>query len=68
MADYGLLNNIQCAVAGINKLKNFAGSILDGIGSGISNAYTNMTQNNTYNLNSEEQLAIAIRGQGYFYP
>ena len=63
-----VLDKIQWAMDGINNLRNFAGSILDGIGSGISNAYTNMTQNNTYNLNSEEQLAIAIRGQGYFYP
>ena len=63
-----VLDKIQWAIDGINNLKSFAGSILDGIGSGISNAYTNMTQNNTYNLNSEEQLATAIRGQSYFYP
>lgn len=63
-----VMDKIQWAIDGINNLKSFAGSILDGIGSGISNAYTNMTQNNTYNLNSEEQLATAIRGQSYFYP
>ena len=63
-----VMDKIQWAIDGINNLKNFAGSILDGIGSGISNAYTNMTQNNTYNLNSEEQLATAIQGQSYFYP
>lgn len=63
-----VMDKIQWAIDGINNLKNFAGSILDGIGSGISNAYTNMTQNNTYNLNSEEQLATAIQGQNYFYP
>lgn len=63
-----VLDKIQWAMDGINNLRNFAGSILDGIGAGISNAYTNMTQNNTYNLNSEEQLATAIRGQSYFYP
>ncbi|WP_303997719.1 tape measure protein [Megamonas hypermegale] len=63
-----VMDKIQWAIDSINNLKNFAGSILDGIGSGISNAYTNMTQNNTYNLNSEEQLATAIQGQSYFYP
>lgn len=63
-----VLDKIQWAIDGINNLRNFAGGILSDIGSGISNAYTNMTQNNTYNLSTEEQLAIAIRGQNNFYP
>ena len=53
-----VLDKIQWAMDGINNLRNFAGSILDGIGAGISNAYTDMTQNNTYNLNSREQLEV----------
>ena len=63
-----VLDKIQWAIDGINNLRNFAGGILSDIGSGISNAYTNMMQNNTYNLSTEEQLAIAIRGQNNFYP
>lgn len=63
-----VLDKIQWAIDSINNLRNFAGGILSDIGSGIYNAYTNMTQNNTYNLSTEEQLAIAIRGQNNFYP
>ena len=62
-----VLDKIQWAMDGINNLRNFAGSILDGIGAGISNAYTDMTQNNTYNLNSKEQLEVAMRPQGSFW-
>lgn len=62
-----VLDKIQWAMDSINNLRNFAGSILDGIGSGISNAYTDLTQINNYNLSTEEQLATAIQGQGYFY-
>lgn len=62
-----VLDKIQWAMDGINNLRNFAGSILDGIGAGISNAYTDMTQNNTYNLNSKEQLEVAMRPQGNFW-
>ncbi len=62
-----VLDKIQWAMDGINNLRNFAGGILDGIGTGISNAYTDMTQNNTYNLNSQEQLEIAMRPQGSFW-
>lgn len=64
-----VLDKIQWAMDGINNLRNFAGSILDGIGAGISNAYTDMTQNNTYNLNSREQLEVAMRPQeSFWYP
>ena len=63
-----ILDKIQWAMDSINNLRGFAGSILDGIGSGISNAYTDLTQINNYNLSTEEQLATAIRGQSYFYP
>lgn len=64
-----VLDKIQWAIDGINNLRNFAGSILDGIGAGISNAYTDMTQNNTYNLNSREQLEVAMRPQeSFWYP
>lgn len=64
-----VLDKIQWAMDGINNLRNFAGSILDGIGAGISNAYTNMTQNNTYNLNSREQLEVAMRPrESFWYP
>ena len=62
-----VLDKIQWAMDSINNLRGFAGSILDGIGSGISNAYTDLTQINNYNLSTEEQLATAIQGQGYFY-
>lgn len=62
-----VLDKIQWAMDGINNLRNFAGSILDGIGAGISNAYTDMTQNNTYNLNSREQLEVAMRPQESFW-
>lgn len=62
-----VLDKIQWAMDGINNLRNFAGGILDGIGAGISNAYTDMTQNNTYNLNSKEQLEVAMRPQGSFW-
>ena len=62
-----VLDKIQWAMDNINNLRGFAGSILDGIGSGISNAYTDLTQINNYNLSTEEQLATAIQGQGYFY-
>lgn len=62
-----VLDKIQWAMDGINNLRNFAGSILDGIGAGISNAYTDMTQNNTYNLNSREQLEVAMRPQERFW-
>lgn len=62
-----VLDKIQWAMDGINNLRNFAGSILDGIGAGISNAYTDLTQINNYNLSTEEQLATAIQGQGHFY-
>lgn len=64
-----VLDKIQWAVDGINNLKSFAGSVLDSIGNGISNAYTDMTQNNTYNLNSREQLEVAMRPQeSFWYP
>lgn len=62
-----VLDKIQWAMDGINNLRNFAGSILDGIGAGISNTYTDMTQNNTYNLNSREQLEVAMRPQESFW-
>ena len=62
-----VLDKIQWAMDGINNLRNFAGGILDGIGAGISNAYTDMTQNNTYNLSSQEQLEIAMIPQESFW-
>lgn len=63
-----VLDKIQWAMDGINNLRNFAGSILDGIGSGISNAYNSVEQNFTYNLNNKEQLETAMRESGsYFY-
>lgn len=63
-----VLDKIQWAMDGINNLRNFAGSILDGIGSGISNAYNSVEQNFTYNLNNKEQLETAMRESGsYLY-
>lgn len=62
-----VLDKIQWAIDGINNLRNFAGGILNDIGSGISNAYTNMTQKNEYYLSSKEQLEYAIKPQESFW-
>ena len=63
-----VLDKIQWAMDSINNLRGFAGSILDGIGSGISNAYNSVEQNFTYNLNNKEQLETAMRESGsYLY-
>ena len=62
-----VLDKIQWAIDGINNLRNFAGGILSDIGSGISNAYTNMTQKNEYYLSSKEQLEYAIKPQESFW-
>lgn len=63
-----VLDKIQWAMDSINNLRGFAGSILDGIGAGISNAYNSVEQNFTYNLNNKEQLETAMRESGsYLY-
>lgn len=64
-----VLDKIQWAMDGINNLRNLAGSILDGIGSGISNAYTNMTQANNIYVESTNDINSAIDAVTgpYFY-
>lgn len=62
-----ITSKIDAAIGALQNLKSFAGGVIDGIKQGVSNAYTSMTQNNTYNLSDSGELYAASDSSANFF-
>lgn len=60
IADYietWIITKLNVVKSGLSSLGGFVSGTLEGLGNSLSNAYNNITQNNTYNVNSPEEVA-----------